>query len=504
MRRTILTVKLWGLEVGKLMWDERKGNSIFAYNPKFIDSGLDIAPLTHSTHSISALNPIWGSRDSRIYHSLPPFIADSLPDNWGNKVFNQWALQQRIRRHELTSLEQLAYIGRRGMGAFEFEPEVPIDESAESLKIKLLSDLAEKIYKQRDEMSMMQDEDLTIQALFEIGTSAGGRQAKAIIAMNDKTGEIRSGQTAHDADFTHYILKFDLPFDYAHPATVLEMIYYEMAKEAGVTIMPSRLLEVEGRRHFLTERFDRRGGEKIFTQTLAAVNPLAESYEDLVKTARRLGVDKGEINILMRQIVFNILSGNTDDHNKNFSFIMDRKGGWHLAPAYDLTFTARSPHERYSHCFSLRGKTDGITVDDLIAFAEGEGIPNVRRIISDVAEVLCSFRERCARYGVSNFWTDFIEEALCELAPDEYKPRLSGWIKEDSFELDGLQFSDVRLELSEKGNLHLLAQCEGRLCKYIFRKGTEPFERADTIRAEGCRPESMKALVKEYLLTKPH
>ncbi len=178
MRNNTITVRLWGIEVGKLMWDGRKSNSIFAYNPKFIESGLDIAPLTHSVKSPSALNPIWGSRDGRIYHSLPPFIADSLPDNWGDKVFNRWAVQQRVRRHELTPLEQLAYIGRRGMGAFEFEPEVDMNDTAESLKIKLLAELAERIYRQRDEMSVIQDENLTIQALFEIGTSAGGRQAE--------------------------------------------------------------------------------------------------------------------------------------------------------------------------------------------------------------------------------------------------------------------------------------------------------------------------------------
>ncbi len=502
MKNSIITVKLWGMEVGRLRWDERKGNSIFAYNPKFRESGLDIAPLTHSIHSPSALNPIWGNKSERIYHCLPPFIADSLPDNWGNKVFEQWALQQGIKRHELTPLEKLAYIGKRGMGALEFEPEYNIEDSSDSLKMKQLSDLAEKIYMQREELSIMNDENLTIQSLFEIGTSAGGRQAKAIIAINEETGEIRSGQTTSDKAYRHYILKFDMPFDYAHPATLLEMVYYELAKEAGIRIMPSKLLKIENKRHFLTERFDRKEGNKVHIQTLAAVNPLADSYEDLIKTARRLGVDKAEINILMRQIVFNVLAGNTDDHNKNFSFIMDMDGKWHIAPAYDLTFTARSPHEKFPHCFSLRGKTDGITEDDLLYFAESEGIPNGRKIISEVGSSICRFREKCLKYGIANYWTDLIEETLWELASEENKPKLSGWKKASVIEVEGLEFHNTKLELAEKGNLHLLASCQGKEYKYIIRKETEAFEYAEEVRLNGSEKEAMKTLLTMYLLPK--
>ncbi len=502
MKNSVITVKLWGFEVGKLRWDERKRNSIFAYNPKFIESGLNIAPLTHSIHSLSAMHPIWGNKTERIYHCLPPFIADSLPDNWGNKVFEQWALQQGIKRHDLTSLEKLAYIGKRGMGAFEFEPEFYREDSSDGLKMRQLAELAEKIYKQRDEKSIMPDENITVQSLFEIGTSAGGQQAKAIIAINEETGEIRSGQTCLKDDFKHYVLKFDIPSDYAYPATVLEMIYYELAMDAGIGIMPSRLLEVDGRRHFLTERFDRKDGGKIFTQTLAAVNPLAESYEELVKTARRLGVNKSEINSLMRQIIFNFLAGNSDDHIKNFSFIMERGGQWHIAPAYDLTFTARSPHERFSHCLSLRGKTDDVTKEDLLAFAESEGIPNVNKMINEVSSAICRFREKCLQYGVSNYWIDLIEEVLWEQAPKEYKTRLSGWSKDTTVRIAGLEFSDVKLELCEKGNLHLTAVFQGKTYKYILRKGTEAFAEADAVRVKGSPADSMALLVNKHLLAK--
>ena len=504
MKHIVITVRLWGMEVGRLQWDSRRGNSVFAYSTDFLNSGYDIAPLSNSTRTMEARLPVWGNRE-KLYGGLPPFIADSLPDNWGNKVFEQWALENGLRRHDITPLEKLAYIGKRGMGALEFEPHVGPNGNDEALHIERLTELATKIYRQRENTGIVLDDSLTMQSLFEVGTSAGGRQAKAIIAINGETGEVRSGQAKSDSTFKHYILKFDMDYEYCYPATLLEMVYYEMAVAAGIRIMPSKLLEVEGRRHFLTERFDRKGENKIHVQTLAAINPLAERYEDLFKTARKINVAKSEIIALFRQTVFNFLAGNTDDHNKNFSFTMGRDGVWHLAPAYDLTFTWRSPQSEYPHCLSLRGRTDGKDIlKELSDFARDEGIPAPDRIIYQVAEAICSFRLLCEKYKVPSFWTDFIEESLHELAPESYKEKLSGWQngKVPSYHEYAHHIENARLELSERGNLHLYATIDGKEMKYIISKDSETVH--DILSGESSEnsPQTIKKLVSKFLLPK--
>lgn len=505
MKTTIMKVRLWGEEVGRLMWDARRGNSSFAYNPNFLKRSLNVAPIILPVDGPAALRPVWGSK-GRLYQGLPPFIADSLPDNWGNKVFEQWARDNNIKRHDMSPLEKLAYIGKRGMGAFEFEPEMDRNDDGEDLHIKKLAELAEKIFRQREEESVLKDENITLQSLFRIGTSAGGRQAKAIIAINEKTGEIRSGQVTAAPEFVHYLLKFDMKFDYGHPATRLEMVYYEMATAAGVRMMPSRLLPVEGKMHFLTERYDRKGGDKIHTQSLAAMNPFADSYEEFFKTARRIDVDRTELIELYRQMVFNFLAGNTDDHNKNFGFLMDRDGKWHLSPAYDLTFTQLSPEGRSSHCLTLRGKASGATVDDLLAFAADEGIPSPGRIITEVADAVTMFRSLCTQYGVYGYWVNFIEEELHALAPASHKDRLLGWKTGavGEYMVDGMKVSGVRIEPTVRGNIHLYAQIDGQKYKYIFRSGAEITETLLLPDEKTGSEEFLKELVEQYLMPKAH
>jgi serine/threonine-protein kinase HipA len=503
MKNTIITVKLWGLEVGKLLWDDRKSNSIFEFNREFLKHNLNVAPLIHSITDVASMRPIWGTKE-RLYQALPPFIADSLPDNWGNKVFEQWANENNIRGHNLTPLEKLAYIGKRGMGAFEFEPEFGREDTKEDIQIKELAALAEKIYKQREDETVLQDENLTLQALFRIGTSAGGRQAKAIIAINETTGEIRSGQVIHEEGFEYYILKFDMDFDFGHPATRLEMVYYQMAKAAGVIMMPSRLLELEGRRHFLTQRYDRKDSQKIHKQSLAAMNPFADSYEDLFTTCRRLNIDRSERIALYRQMVFNFLAGNTDDHNKNFEFLMGKDGVWHLAPAYDITFTQCSPHGRSSHCLTLKGKADNVTVEEMVEFGLDEGIPSPAKIVSQVAEAVTKFREHCSENGIFGFWVDFIEEELARLAPEDCKEALMGW-KENrisEYQQDGMLVKNLRFEPVEKGNVHLYAEIGGRNLKYIFRDDTMEAVRLLSTEPGASSEEYLKELAAKYLIPK--
>lgn len=502
MKHEYVTVRLWGREVGRLMWDERKNLSIFQFNPEFLKSGWNVAPLTHPIGRPSSPQAFWGDK-GRMYQGLPPFIADSLPDSWGDMVFEQWARENGIKRFKLNPLERLTYLGRRAMGAFEFEPESCQAGDTGDLRIQELAGLAEKIYRRREEMSVVCDEALDMQALYEIGTSAGGRQAKAVIAVNDK-GVIRSGQIASPPDFVQCILKFDVDAEYDHPATVLEMVYHDMAVAGGIRMMPAGLISIGDKRHFLTRRFDREGGEKVHVQTLAAMNPEASSYEDLMQTVRRLGIGKDGQTALFRQIAFNFLAGNTDDHQKNFSFLMRKDGIWQIAPAYDLTFTLRSPAREFPHCMSLHGKVAGVTADDLAAFAREEGISSPKTILREVVSGISKFRERCLARKVAPYWIEFIEKALYDLAPEEYKPLFKGKAEGSarSFEEGGFKVSGVRLEVTEKGNVHLYAVVGGREYKYVFGKRTAW---AQSFKREGIGSQSeeqLRQLVGRFILPK--
>ena len=264
-----LRVMLWDEEIGRLAWDNRRRLSYFTYNPEFLKKGIDISPLQAPVRGIRAMTPVWGE-DARMYQKLPAFLADSLPDAWGNQLFELWRIQNHSPNADITPLDKLSFIGKRGMGALEFLPEVAKADKAEMIDVKSLADLAERIFIERENAHIMPEESITMQSLLTVGTSAGGRQPKAIIAINKATGEIRSGQVAGLQDYDYYILKFG---DTKYSSAEIEMTYYEMAVKAGIDMMPSRLYEIEGNRNFITKRFDRDGERKLHTQTLAAISP---------------------------------------------------------------------------------------------------------------------------------------------------------------------------------------------------------------------------------------
>ena len=248
-----------------------------------------------------------------------------------------------------------------------------------------------------------------------MGTSAGGQHPKAIIAINETTHDIRSGQVSLPEGYTYYILKFAEGDDF--PFTQMEMVYYEMAKEAGITMMLSRLIQIEGKHHFLTERYDRVNGEKIHIQTLAAMNPDATSYEDLFEVCRKLNIPANEQSELYRRTVFNIMGGNVDDHIKNFSFLMEKNGTWHITPAYDMTFTTNLDGAAYEniHSMSISGKNDGITEVDLLLFAKLNGIKNAKKIIEEVSFAVSHFYNYATNYQIGDYWQDRIEQHLSGL-----------------------------------------------------------------------------------------
>ena len=411
MNRT-LKVMLWGKEIGRLAWHENRHLSYFLYNPEFLKGDLDVAPLAASIHHPLSSRAIFGETE-RIYQKLPSFIADSLPDAWGNRLFEEWRKDNHLSERSVTSLEKLAFIGRRGMGALEFVPEIERGAMMDHVDIKALADLAEKIAVERENVRIMPEESLTLQSLIAVGTSAGGRQPKGIIAIDRETGEIRSGQVDIEPTLDYYLLKFG---DKERSSAELEQTYYEMALAAGINMMESRLIEVEGTKHFLTKRFDRDKTGKLHTQTLAAMNPEADSYEKLLAVCRKLHLPEVDCQEVFRRMVFNILANNTDDHHKNFTFIMNRQGLWRLSPAYDMTyiFDTGGYLPNKEHCLMIGGKLQDITHEDIIAFAGDAGIRAPESIIRKVAAAVASFRQLAEKNGVKSEWIGRIESCLSE------------------------------------------------------------------------------------------
>ena len=405
-----LKVTLWGEEIGRLSWDERRRLSYFTYNPEFVKKGLNISPISAPIDEIRSLTPIWGE-SAKIYQRLPAFVADSLPDAWGNQLFDLWRQQNHLSSADINPLDKLAFIGKRGMGALEFMPEVPIERRADKIDIKSLADLAERIFAERENARILPEESITMQSLLTVGSSAGGRQPKAIIAINRKTGEIRSGQVSGLEDFDYYLLKFG---NSEYSSAELEMTYYELATMSGIRMMPSELYSADGNNHFLTKRFDRDGNKKVHTQTLAVISPDADSYEQLIAVCRKLHLPEVDCQEVFRRMVFNVLANNTDDHNKNFSFIMDEDGTWRLSPAYDITYVISRggylPNE--DHCMFIRAKLSGVTRSDIIDFARDNGIRRPDAIIRDVASSLKDFRQIALRHCVAEEWIGRVESTL--------------------------------------------------------------------------------------------
>lgn len=471
--RQFLHIYLWGKEIGQLEWKARIGRSVFAYNPTYLSEvGVSPAPLIAPIDK-DALFRSFVSEEERIYQRLPAFLADSLPDAWGNMLFEQWRTDQHLSPADVTPLDKLTFIGKRGMGAFEFVPDAQLSRSAEEVDVAALAHMAERIFKEREKAVIDPSETLTKKLLLAVGTSAGGRQPKAIIAIHRETGEIRSGQVAGMEGYDYYILKFG---DKERSSAELEQTYYEMAIAAGIDMMPSRLMEADGENHFLTKRFDRPDGDKLHMQTLAAMDPDANTYEQLLLVCRKLQLQEAETTEVFRRMVFNYLANNTDDHHKNFSFLMNKKGEWSLAPAYDMTYIFnRGGYQPDSeHCLLLRGKYERWTKEDVLQFALDNGIANYEKIIRKVVDALSQFRALAEENGVRQEWIGRIETTI--------RTHLQEWGFETEHHDDewtiagGTHAAKVYLEQAFKGNYHLFATIDGKQRKFIIRKGTPEYE----------------------------
>ncbi|MGL5620447.1 MAG: type II toxin-antitoxin system HipA family toxin [Tannerellaceae bacterium] len=416
METNVVKVKLWGMDVGFLSWDKKAGVAIFEYDPSFIERKLDIAPLTMSIDSPRSRKQLpWNGDKDKLYQGLPTMIADSLPDKWGDSLFAAWIRDNNISTKKITPIDHLAFIGSRAMGALEYEPAQELgDNTTFDVDVQRLYDFAKQILTERKTTVIDSEKSILWQDLIKISSSPGGKRPKAIIALNKETGEVISGQSSIPEGFEHYILKYDDGSDY--PYAKLEYVYYRMALDAGINIMPSELRTYGNLTHFLTQRFDRIGNEKIHTQTLAAMWPLSDSYEDIFTVIRRLKLPYDDSKQQFLRMAFNVITRNVDDHSKNFAFCMDRKGTWRLSPAYDLTYSVDLAAPAYAnrHSLSINGKVDNITRSDLEKIGATSDIQDYNALIDKVALAAETFEKYCEeldidRKLIEDIKSDFVQ-----------------------------------------------------------------------------------------------
>ena len=469
-------VTIWGKEVGRLTWDSRRKRSIFEYAPSFLKGELDIAPLTASIYDRKSRLPFYGEANNDIYFGLPAFISDSLPGKWGDTVFSAWASINKLDENRLTAVDKLSFIGKRAMGALELEPCHELGSGDMSLELDQLYRKAQEILEQREE-TVITGKDITLESLYEVGTSAGGQHTKAVIARNNNTGEIRSGQILLSSDYTYYLLKF-AEKDY-YPLTKVEMVYYKLATMVGITMMPSELIRIDGNDHFLTQRYDRKDGKKIHTQTLAAMSPNARNYEDLMTIVERLNIPYKEKEETFRRTVFNILTTNVDAHIRNFSFMMEEGGEWHITPAYDLTFSCFNPGNKFdpAHYLRIGGKTIDISYEDLMEFGKRFRIANPNEIIQQTADCVAQFRPVAKDIGVENYWIDKIEEHFAEMSPkmlsmlSGYKPLIFNYIIEEK----GIVINNLHWTEMGNGAMRLEAEINGTPFRATFARKSKEY-----------------------------
>lgn len=395
METNVVKVKLWGLDVGYLSWDKKEGLAVFEYDPSFLEQGWKIAPITMPINSIRSQKHLpWTGNKEKLYQGLPPMIADSLPDKWGNSLFKAWLRDNNITTKKTTPIDHLSFIGSRAMGALEYEPAQKLgDNSAFSVDVQKLYEFAKKVLNERESTVLSRENSILWQDLVKISSSPGGKRPKAIVAINDTTGEVISGQGIIPEGFQHYILKYD--DNSVYPFAKLEYVYYKMVIDAGIAMMPSELRIYEGVTHFLTQRFDREGNDKIHMQTLAAMWPLSDSYEDIFAIIRRLNLPYEDARQQYLRMVFNVLARNVDDHSKNVTFCMNRAGIWRLSPAYDVTFSVDLAAPAYANrqSLSVNGKNEDITRDDLETIAKNNDISDYIALIDSVNAAISKFEQ---------------------------------------------------------------------------------------------------------------
>ena len=426
-------VRIWGEFVGAVRWDLDQRLASFEYDPKFLLKGWDLSPIKmpirngNRIYSFPELRPIRGE-SSDTFKGLPGLLSDALPDKYGNQLINSWLAQQGRPANSMNPVEQLCFIGKRGMGALEFETALfKSEKQAVPIEIKSLVETAQRMLSVREgfETNLKEDEQKAMKDILKIGTSAGGARAKAVIAYNPKTGEVKSGQAKAPKGFEHWLIKLDgvhdAQFGESNGFGRVEYGYYLMARDCGIDMMECRLLEEDsGLAHFMTKRFDREGNDmKHHIQTLCGIqhfdfsNMLSYSYEQLFQTMRILKLSYPEAEQMFRRMVFNVMATNYDDHTKNFSFMVKKEGKWELSPAYDVCYSY-DPNSIWvsQQTLSINGKRKGITKEDLMTIATANNIKKGEKIIVEIKSVVGNWEEYAEKVKVTPKLRDTITNTL--------------------------------------------------------------------------------------------
>lgn len=428
----VAIVKIWGQQVGAVAWDDQTGLASFEYDTTFKNLNWELSPLKmpiNSGRGVFSFPELKQGKNDLYdtFKGLPGLLADVLPDRYGNELINLWLAQQGRPLNSMNPVEMLCFIGTRGMGAMEFEPaNFNVNESSFSIEMDSLVDIAKKMLSQKVsfQTNLKKYNEQAIMQIITIGTSAGGARPKAVIAYNEKSGEVRSGQTIAPKGFEHWLLKLDGVSDVQLGASDgygrVEMAYYNMAISCGIDMMPSMLFEENGRAHFMTKRFDREQGDiKHHMQTLCAINHFdynsvtSFSYEQLFQTMRELSLSYADAEQMFRRMVFNVISRNCDDHTKNFAFRLKKEGKWELAPAYDLCHAYRPNHQWVSqHALSINGKRKDINKSDLLVIGNSIHCKRAAEIVDEIESIVMNWDRFASEVGVSKELIEAIDVTI--------------------------------------------------------------------------------------------
>ena len=416
----VAKVSMFGIPVGTFNWDSRYEVARFEYDHSFIGLGMEPSPLMMPVQEGRVYSFANLGRDT--YQGLPGMLADSLPDTYGRALFDRWlALTGRTSGNPI---ESLCFLGKRCMGALEFEPATDLSYNPHmKIEIDRLVEVAREALTEKSAFgtNLNDDRKAAVAEILRLGTSAGGQRAKAIIAYNKETGEVRSGQVEAPEGFDYYIIKLDgvsakAGFRETENYGRLEYSFYKLAKACGIEMTECFIIEENGRAHFLTKRFDRKDGKKVHMQTLCGIAHFdyrlhrAYSYEQAFNVMRALRLSYAEARQMFRRMVFNVMIRNQDDHTKNISFLMEEDGKWHLSPAYDMGY-AYNPNGGWTatHQMSINGKYDDITRNDLLTFASQNNIKDATSIIDEVCEAMFHWGSIAKDCGVPNSVIDKIK-----------------------------------------------------------------------------------------------
>ncbi len=426
---TTAEVRLWGTTIGAVTIVDGEKVARFRYDKDFIESGIELSPivmpLSNNTYEFPELN----------YYSftgLPGLLADSLPDKFGNSIIDAWLESQGRSRDSFNSVERLCYAGTRGMGALEFKPNLgPRTRKSTAVHVDRLVELASEILDHRNSLvaNIAADKQLAMKEILCVGTSAGGARAKAVIAWNQKTNEVRTGEVKADQNFEYWLMKFDgvsgnkdKELEDPKGYGLIEYAYYRMAIDSGILMSECRIFKEGIRNHFVTKRFDRLdGGEKIHMQSLGAIahldyhNPGIYSYEQAVYIMRNIGLETKSVEQMFRRMAFNIIARNQDDHVKNIAFLMNKKGEWSLSPAFDVTYSYQPGGEWTSkHQMSMNGKIDDFNIDDFRTCGKTVGLKRGRaeKIVEEIKSVVSNWRDYADDAGVDPVHRNKISNSL--------------------------------------------------------------------------------------------